>query len=116
MANYVVAIAVSRLEGDVLPGVMEEMGGAFGRTIKLGRTGVQRALVDRAAQTAMCEGEVIEVCFFRFSACVKSILETDYNNAFCSVYGRLCAMLLASMLTAIAQLSRFVFWRFRLPR
>ncbi|KAF8314735.1 ARM repeat-containing protein, partial [Clavulina sp. PMI_390] len=57
VANYVVAKAVLRLDGDKLGEVMEEMQGAFGRTVKMGRTGVQRALVERASQTGACEGE-----------------------------------------------------------
>lgn len=61
VANYVVAKAVARLDGDELGDVMEEMKGAFGRTVKLGRTGVQKALVERAASTQKCESEVIDV-------------------------------------------------------
>lgn len=61
VANYVVAKAVARLDGDELGGAMNELKGAFGRTVKLGRTGVQRALVERAAVTQKCEGEVIDV-------------------------------------------------------
>lgn len=61
VANFVVAKAVARLDGDELGGVMKEMEGAFGRTVKLGRTGVQRALVERATATQKCESEVIGV-------------------------------------------------------
>jgi len=61
VANFVVAKAVARLDGDELGSVLKEIEGAFGRTVKLGRTGVQRALVERATTTQKCEGEVIGV-------------------------------------------------------
>jgi hypothetical protein len=51
---------------------MNEMKGAFGRTVKLGRTGVQRALVERAAVTQKCEGEVIDVsAILFFFSCLR---------------------------------------------
>lgn len=85
VANFVVAKAVLRLDGNALPAVMEEMGGAFGRTVKLGRTGVQRALVDRAAQTGMCEREIIEVC--RSLLFVPLVLDVEADGMTMFIFG-----------------------------
>lgn len=83
VSNYVVARGIEKVEGGkALEKVIQEMGGAFGRTIsefslrrlqrgpfhsectsylELGRTGVHRALIERAAATQSCEAEVVEV-------------------------------------------------------
>lgn len=69
VANYVVASAVGRLGAEELGSVIRELGGkgegggggTARRMIKLGRTGVLRSLIERAALIENCEKEVEEV-------------------------------------------------------
>ncbi|KAF9518476.1 hypothetical protein BS47DRAFT_1289620 [Hydnum rufescens UP504] len=74
VANFVVAKAVERLEAEEdLRTVWLEMGGVAG---ELGRTGVLRAMIDRAATKGLMEEEMVETVskVFGFSSAEDRIL------------------------------------------
>ncbi|GBE79200.1 Nucleolar protein [Sparassis crispa] len=60
VANYVVAKALERVSSRQLGEACDELDGSFGKIIKTSRTGVLRAMVDRAAALQAQEAKVAE--------------------------------------------------------
>lgn len=67
VANFVVAKALERVSADQLAAACGELEGNWSKMIKSSRTGVLRAIVDRAAGLRASEKEVGEAVFSAFS-------------------------------------------------